>query len=358
MNQIMSSYTFTLNGHSSELEATLYPPIELNDEFVCGLVDFQSFMSIPNINYSNNKLYFIEKCEVNLEAGIFYTMNVFRDEFQTKTKYARPETIDEFERAFYQSLSTDDNIQKMDSDVNLTGAVLALMNLGDRKLMTYFDGLENIQQRAKFMLERIPESVKTNLKLDTSDRYYYSDVDYKYTHEFVEYIEIPIGSYELESLGKKINYMMENTLDRFKFNVYPNSATLKCEIECSHTLLCTDASNVLAKIFGFANYRIIPPNAKVESDWTVKISQVNVIKVECNIIGGSYSNGKPGHTLHEFYPSVGSGYKIVEVPKNVIYLPLTTRSIRNINVRIVDQDNNLVDFRGENITLRIHIKKL
>lgn len=193
MNEIMSSYTFTLNGQTFELEAAIYPPIELNGESVCGLVDFQSFMSIPNINYTNNKLYFIQKCEINLDAGIFYSMQYFRDQFQAKIRYAYSKTIDEFERAFYQTLSEDDSIQKMDSDVNLTDAYLALIKIGNRKMIHDFEQMDNIKQRTEFMLETFPE-FKSDNKLEKADRYYYSDMDYKYTHEFVEYIEISTGS--------------------------------------------------------------------------------------------------------------------------------------------------------------------
>lgn len=32
-------------------------------------------------------------------------------------------------------------------------------------------------------------------------------------------------------------------------------------------------------------------------------------------------------------------------------------SLDNISLKIVDQNNNLVDFRGEVITVRLHLKK-
>lgn len=90
----------------------------------------------------------------------------------------------------------------------------------------------------------------------------------------------------------------------------------------------------------------------------MNISAVNAIKIECNITSGAYSNNKLGHTIHEFYPSVEIGYKIIEVPQNVIYLPVTVHAINNLTVRCVDQDNKLVNFRGETLTLRVHIKKI
>jgi hypothetical protein len=67
-------------------------------------------------------------------------------------------------------------------------------------------------------------------------------------------------------------------------------------------------------------------------------------------------NNKPVHTIHEFSPDVLPGYKINEVPKNIIYLPLNTNSISSVTLELVDQDGNLIDFRGETITIRLHLR--
>ena len=62
------------------------------------------------------------------------------------------------------------------------------------------------------------------------------------------------------------------------------------------------------------------------------------------------------HAIHTLFPAVPPGYKIIEIPTQVIYLPITVHTIDNIQLRIVDQDGNFVNFRGEIITIRLHIK--
>ena len=62
--------------------------------------------------------------------------------------------------------------------------------------------------------------------------------------------------------------------------------------------------------------------------------------------------------LYNFFPTVGPGYKIVEKPINVVYLPLSSSQIMSIRIWITDQNNNIIDFRGESITLRIEIMKV
>ena len=69
-------------------------------------------------------------------------------------------------------------------------------------------------------------------------------------------------------------------------------------------------------------------------------------------------NNRKAHTIHEFFPTVSPGYKIVEVPSHVIYLPIAVKIIHNIQLHIVDQDGDLVTFRGETITIRLHIESM
>ena len=90
----------------------------------------------------------------------------------------------------------------------------------------------------------------------------------------------------------------------------------------------------------------------------MSIIRVNSLRVECNVTTGAYINDRKVQTIHEFFPTVPPGYKIVEVLSDVIYLPVAVKTIDQIQLRIVDQDGNLVNFRVETITLRLHIKSL
>lgn len=55
----MNSLTLSLSGNSSILNANYFPPIDLSDgEYVCGLIDFQTFNTIPNVDINNNRFHF------------------------------------------------------------------------------------------------------------------------------------------------------------------------------------------------------------------------------------------------------------------------------------------------------------
>jgi hypothetical protein len=84
---------------------------------------------------------------------------------------------------------------------------------------------------------------------------------------------------------------------------------------------------------------------------------VNIIRLECDIIGGTYLNGDEEHILHEFSIRVSPGYKIIEVPRNVIYLPVTVNEIGSVTVKLIDQNGHKINFKTEEeISIRIHLK--
>lgn len=225
------SFTLSLSGNSSVLEAQYFPSIELpqHKNFVLGLVELLTFNSIPNVDYSNNKLH-------------------------------------------------------------LNGDI----------------------------------------------------------------ITIPTGSYEIDA----INQFLQETLKSkgIEFSLKANNNTLRSEILCSHPIDLTPHDSI-GRLLGFAP-RILEKNIQHSSDLPVKILRINALRVECNITSGAYINNKKVHTIHEFFPRVPPGYKILEVPSHVIYLPLSVKCIDHLQIQIVDQDGNLVNFRGEEITIRLHIKSV
>ena len=53
------TFTLTITGNYSVLEAEYFPPIELlsNKNYVLGLVELLTFNSIPNVDIGKNKFY-------------------------------------------------------------------------------------------------------------------------------------------------------------------------------------------------------------------------------------------------------------------------------------------------------------
>lgn len=227
----MESFTITLSGTASTLEAHYFPPIELSPKktYVLGLVEFLTFNSVPNVDDYNNKLY-----------------------------------------------------------------------------------LKN--------------------------------------HNIV----IPTGNYEISNLEEYIKKKLSE--HDISFSLKPNNNTLHSEIKCSEEINFEPPDSI-GQLLGFTQ-RVLKPNVLHTSDKPVFIIKINSLRIECNITAGAYLNSKKSHTIHEFFPSVPAGYKIIEIPSQVIYLPITVKSIDFLQLRIVDQDGDIVNFRGEVITIRLHIKEI
>lgn len=223
------SFTLTLSSNSSILHNDFFPPLELDKDYCCGLVDFQTYNSIPNIDEENN-----------------------------------------------------------------------LLHIG----------------------------------------------------EYI--IKVPEGSYEIKDIEEYCVKELKKKGASVSFSLKANNNTLQSQIKSSETIYF-NKKNTIGSLLGFSE-RELAPNYRHASDTPIDINKINVIRIECNIVQGSYLNGIKTHTVHEFYPTVGPGYKIVEVPRNIIYLPLNTREISSITIKLVDQDNNIINFRRETITLRLHLQ--
>ena len=80
--------------------------------------------------------------------------------------------------------------------------------------------------------------------------------------------------------------------------------------------------------------------------------------VNVDIISGSYVNGSVKNTIYSFFPNVSPGYKIIETPVNLVYLPITLDTIHSLGVSLTDQNGKLLNLRGENLTIRFHIREV
>ena len=152
---------------------------------------------------------------------------------------------------------------------------------------------------------------------------------------------IPTGSYEIEDIERYVQKILAS--DGITINIKPNNNTLRSEIKCSSEVNFQPEDSI-GQLLRFTS-RILEANKTHTSDLPVAILKVNALRVECNITTGAYINDRKVHTIHEFFPVVPPGYKIVEVPSHVIYLPIAVKTIHQIQLRIVDQDGDLVNFQ-------------
>ena len=59
-----------------------------------------------------------------------------------------------------------------------------------------------------------------------------------------------------------------------------------------------------------------------------------------------------------FFPNVAPGYKIIETPANLVYLPTTLDAIYSMEITLTDQNGPQLNLRGENISIRFHVREI
>ena len=175
-------------------------------------------------------------------------------------------------------------------------------------------------------------------------------------------LKIPEGSYEIDDINNTIQQEMEKRghydpiNEDYYINISVNSNTLKSvlilekdyQVDFNHT-------NSIAKVFGFTDAKYT--EGFHESENVVNILSINSILVNIDIISGSYVNGTTKNTIYSFFPKVSPGYKIIETPVNLVYLPIIFDTINSLNVSITGQDDNLLNLRNEILTIRFHIRE-
>ena len=175
-------------------------------------------------------------------------------------------------------------------------------------------------------------------------------------------IKIPEGSYEIDDIYNTIQHEMEKRghhdpiKEEYYINISANSNTLKSvlilgkdyQVDFNH-------QNSLSKVLGFTSVKYT--EGFHESENPVNILRINSILVNIDIISGSYVNGTMRNTIYSFFPKVSPGYKIIETPVNLVYLPIILNAINSLNVSITDQDDHPLNNRNEILTIRFHIRE-
>ena len=175
-------------------------------------------------------------------------------------------------------------------------------------------------------------------------------------------IKIPEGSYKIDDINITIQHEMKKRghhhpiNEDYYINISANSNTLKSvlilekdyQVDFNH-------QNSLAKVLRFTGAKYT--GGFHESENVVNILSINSILINIDIISGSYVNGTTKNTIYSFFPKVSHGYKIIETPFNLVYLPITLDTIDRLGVSITDQDDHLLNLKNEKLTIRFHIRE-
>jgi len=170
-------------------------------------------------------------------------------------------------------------------------------------------------------------------------------------------IFVPEGSYDIEDINKVIQHKITQNGHSNQITISANTNTLKAALILENGYhLDFRPLNSISSVLGFNN--ALYTTDYEESENPVNILSVNSILVNIDIVSGSYVNGQRYPTIYSFFPGVSPGYKIIETPANLVYLPVTLDAIYSMQTSLTDQNGKLLKLQGENVSIRFHVREI
>ena len=169
-------------------------------------------------------------------------------------------------------------------------------------------------------------------------------------------VKLREGSYEIDNLNTEIQKItgLDENVFRFGAIQYLNRAELRIGKDSGLKVKFDSAS--FGSILGFDN---VIYDKTTTAQKRADITKISTINIKTNLIDGGYIGNKRNNILHTIPTfTVPVGYKIIEKPNYPIKVPLAKKIIDVISIEIVDEDGKLIDFSGEEITIKINIEQV
>ncbi len=178
-------------------------------------------------------------------------------------------------------------------------------------------------------------------------------------------VKLPSGAYEFSQINYEIDRQIKLLGMKSVIKLTIDKTTSKTQLTLlrDDLVVCFDFEHSLKDLLGFtqSRYHYSEENKGIIiSEKIINITKLSTINVECSIIRNSYMNGQQKNILYSF-PSytVPIGFKIIERISHPIFLPVhKTSTISAITIRIVDENDELVNFNGEEIALALELKQV
>jgi len=88
----------------------------------------------------------------------------------------------------------------------------------------------------------------------------------------------------------------------------------------------------------------------------MSILSINSIFIKNDLINGNCLNCSQQPTVYSLFSNVSPGMKIIQNPKNVLYRPVTNKTISRMDTFVTDQDGEEADLRGEHLNIIFHLR--
>ena len=137
-----------------------------------------------------------------------------------------------------------------------------------------------------------------------------------------------------------------------------NYSTLRCVIALTgYQIDLQSSQSKLHELLGF-NSQVLTSTKEGENPVNIT-NDINSISIHCSLIdsNSSFLNNEHTDTLFSFVPRSGPSTLLDVRPLHLIYLPMLSKNISSINLRVTNQLNNLIDLNNEPTSYVLHIRE-
>lgn len=177
-------------------------------------------------------------------------------------------------------------------------------------------------------------------------------------------ITIPDGIYSMTDLNDYISSQLflrghyTGTVDLpiYSLQILPNYNTLRSVVYLAGTYQLDMTAGSLYELLGLES-KIYEATEQGVSKVLIN-GTIDQIYINIDVIDSSYSGPNRSECIYSFTPNSSVGSALIEVPTNLIYVGFNRRNFNKIRCRVTDQNDNLIDFRGESTNLTLHMRKI
>jgi len=340
----MASHRIVICERVSDIHTTIFLSIHLQPGkcYVIGLIQFSVFNSTFNITESNNKLYYYDnkKYKFSGSGGIY----------SPTLKTVPP------------GLYTLDTLEKAINDI-IPQSTLRLVRINDNGY--YFLHTTNICP----VFTR-PDSVLQVFGFPTDEAYLHTITTDDLTLKVLNTVLLETHHTVPPSLPRNRRDAVSQPEPSLAKNT-EDSLLSQVSLETKKSIPTLSSSNPSTFPADISTSQSTPniPNAVPEASsfyyqapFAASLNRFKEMHITCPLVTNAYKNNSNLRVLHSFQlPPVSiSQTTYIEVPHNVIYLPIAKhlQTIRDIILRLEDENSQLIDFGGEYVTIVLYICKL
>lgn len=310
------TFHISINDNSSEIWREYPEGIKFDVPYEVGLKSFVTYNSIRNVTERNNKvvyLYLPDRESKSKEVELNTTMTKGTDQIEVVSLEQQKPRTTRTGRAAPASPSVPEQVNMIENE------------------FTYDIDMDE-------ETEEMEEGVEKKVK--------------KKSRKVRKYHFIEPGIYEVEELLEEIQ---TNVPTNRNISLTLNKRTLRVDMKGDVGIDFSGPISI-GPVLGFER-TLYKANINHTSTRMVDIFPINMIRIRCNLVKSNVSDTKLNDdTIFEFPLNVARGEKIIERPNTTTFYKVNTDILHELHLKIVDQDNHLVDFRGERISIVLEFK--